>query len=857
MQCKHAGFEMSHVFGMAFLVVFSGIVTANEPGPDVAKRIVQSQTGENRLTRDAWGPFESGFQRAGDLLECDNGGDLKARRGAVQTVALQQSKPEPIVATAWSRAEGVAGSPDGDYSIYLDLAYVDGTHLWGQSALFATGTHDWQRRRVVVVPEKPIKTVSYYLLFRNRGGKVWFRDPQLCTVRTAAGAALFDGLAVEAVGDSREGFQIRDAAAGGDFLRVDEKPLPADSSKTGESGSLLNKGAGSEPAGSHDAKNGRREAPVPLFQQTASSFGGQALGLDLTWRVTKTGDATFFDLTLKNGSPAKDRAVTLLYATPISGGSIQWLCGPRSSVPVQPGHEYGDSQVIHAGNGRLSRYPLAAVGDGGHGTALGIDMMRPTIFRVAYNHGTRELYLAYDIGLTAEKPEAKISFCRFAFDAAWGFRSALARYYALFPEPFRCRVARQGNWMPFAPISKVRDWQDFGFRFKEGNDETKWDDEHGILTFRYSEPMTWWMSMPKETPRTLDAALAEAKRLAEQGDMNAKALFASGMCDAFGRLAARLLDTPWCNGAVWSMNSMPGITAPGIPGDATDFKNKWNGHIRDGLYGPKRAGALDGEYIDSSEGYVTEELDFCRKHFAAANTPLTFSQDEHRPAIYRGLVAFEYARGLAVDVHGMGKLMMANATPYQLCWLAPLLDVMGTETDWNPGAGWQPMSDAELFYRRALCKGKPYCLLMNTQFDRLPSELVEKYMKRSLAYGMFPGFFSADASTGHYFSRPEMYDRDRPLFKKYVPLCKRVAEAGWEPITAAWSNDEHIRIERFGTRYLTVFNESPDRRTAVISLESKSPPSSRELVSGKTIAWTNGKATMTLGGEDVAVVELP
>ncbi len=128
----------------------------------------------------------------------------------------------------------------------------------------------------------------------------------------------------------------------------------------------------------------------------------------------------------------------------------------------------------------------------------------------------------------------------------------------------------------------------------------------------------------------------------------------------------------------------------------------------------------------------------------------------------------------------MGKLMMANgdARTGSAGW-PPLLDVMGTETDWNPGGRWRPMSDAELLYRRALCKGKPYCFLMNTDFEEFPHELVEKYMKRSLAYGMFPGFFSHNASQGHYFTRPELYDRDRPLFKKYVPLCKRVAEAGW------------------------------------------------------------------------------
>jgi len=302
------------------------------------------------------------------------------------------------------------------------------------------------------------------------------------------------------------------------------------------------------------------------------------------------------------------------------------------------------------------------------------------------------------------------------------------------------------------------------------------------------------------------------------------------------------------------MNSMPGIR-----GEVTDFKNKWNPKLREQLYGQKRHGDLDGEYVDSSEGYVTDELDFRRDHFAAADTPLVFSQDGHKPAIFRGLVAFEYVRGIAKDVHAMNKLMMANGAPSRLCWLCPMLEVLGTETDWRWGGKWRPMSDSELLYRRVLCKGKPYCFLMNTDFDRFSFELVEKYMKRSLAYGMFPGFFSHNASEGHYFTRPALYDRDRPLFKKYVPLCKLVAEAGWEPVTLARSSDERVYVERFGDkapRYLTVFNDSPDRRTATITLEGPAPTSSRELVRGQSIAWNGGKATLSLDGENVAVLEL-
>jgi len=293
---------------------------------------------------------------------------------------------------------------------------------------------------------------------------------------------------------------------------------------------------------------------------------------------------------------------------------------------------------------------------------------------------------------------------------------------------------------------------------------------------------------------------------------------------------------------------------PGVQGDVTDFKNKWNAELREKLYGPKRSADLDGEYIDSSEGYVTDELDFRREHFGIAETPLTFSLDGRKPAIFRGLIAYEYVRGIERDVHGMGKLMMANSTPIRLCWLAPLLDVMGTETDWNPDGQWRPMSDGEMLYRRAMCKGKPYCFLMNTPFEQFSHELVEKYMKRSCAYGMFPGFFSHNASQGHYFTRPELYERDRELFKKYVPLCKLVAEAGWEPITRAYSSNERVYIERFGERYLTVFNDSGQRRTVTITIEGDAPAKSRELLHDMAVNWSAGKAQIALEAEDVAVI---
>ncbi|MBI5684591.1 MAG: hypothetical protein HZC54_05895 [Verrucomicrobia bacterium] len=796
------------------LVLLSLLVITAEAAV-VKQSLTTTSAGENLLKADAWRGWQIGFARDGDAFVCDNGADATAQRGASQSVVLNQKTAAPVVAEAWSKAENVGGSRDSDYALYLDLVYADGDQLWGQTAFFSTGTHDWEKRQVVVLPAKPIKSLSLHLLLRRHTGKAWFRGATLRQIAAPAGSMLFDGVPVTLAGKLREGFQFRDVAAGSDFR--------------------------------DDAKD---------------------FGLQLTSKRERKNSATVIEADLAD-TTGKDRAITLLHSSPVGGDGWQWLVNPRTATnAVAPG-EYMNASRFNAGaNGRLSLYPFAAIARGKEGLLVGIDAGWPAFYRCGFNAATHELFIAFDLGLAPEKASARVRLVTAKFDGRLGFRGALQRYYELFPDYFRCRTPEQGVWMPFYKISKVEGWEDFGFKFKEGNDETAWDDAHGILTFRYTEPMTWWMTMKKDTPRTVEAALAEAKRLADAGRPEAKALFTSGYHDENGSFTARLLDTPWCNGAVWSMNSMPGIK-----GDVTDWSLKWGAAVREKVYGPNRKGDLDGEYIDSSEGYVTDELDFRREHFAAARLPLTFSPDSRKPAIFRGCIIGEYNRQMAEDVHAMGKLMMANSTPIRLCWLAPWLDVMGTETDWNPPAQrgkkrseaaahiWRPMSDADLLYRRAMCGPKPYCFLMNTHFPAWPAELTEKFMKRSLAYGMFPGFFSADASTGHYFSQPALYNRDRPLFKKYIPLCKRVAEAGWQPLTRARSNHPRVYVERFGEKLLTVFHEAPGATTqeplpVTITLEGLRAKSARELLSDRTLAIRDGQIELSLVPEDVAVVQL-
>ena len=94
--------------------------------------------------------------------------------GAYITIDINQEKPEPIQISGWSKCINVSGSKDNNYSIYADIRYNDDTYLYAQTALFSTGTHDWEYSEKIIEPQKPIKRVYLYALFRRKSGEVWF-----------------------------------------------------------------------------------------------------------------------------------------------------------------------------------------------------------------------------------------------------------------------------------------------------------------------------------------------------------------------------------------------------------------------------------------------------------------------------------------------------------------------------------------------------------------------------------------------------------------------------------------------------------------------------------------------------------
>jgi hypothetical protein len=371
------------------------------------------------------------------------------------------------------------------------------------------------------------------------------------------------------------------------------------------------------------------------------------------------------------------------------------------------------------------------------------------------------------------------------------------------------------------------------------------------------------MAMDKSVARTPASALAARDELA-RGGRGEKARMAelsrsASMQDEEGNPALIFQDTPWCDGAVWSLNPNPYL--PANPNGATVH---WSGAIQDQLYGAKAKGQLDGEYLDSLEGYVTANLNFRREHFRHTSVPLTFAGDTHQPVLFKGLAVAEFTRWIAADVHRLGKLMFANGVPYRFSFLCPWLDILGTETDWVRGGKFEPVSEATTDLWRTMSGAKPYLLLMNTDYDIFTPAFVEKYFHRALFYGMWPGMFSHNAADNPYWQNPKWYNRDRELFKKYIPLVRRVAEAGWRPVTGARMDNDSIRVERFGPNaaglvYLTLINGTERPQSGRLSVEMAiggRPRSVTNLVAGQVITKERGGWKVTLEAQETAVIEL-
>ena len=552
-------------------------------------------------------------------------------------------------------------------------------------------------------------------------------------------------------------------------------------------------------------------------------------------------------LTIANTSSQPFRLLTLAVAVPVAvSGPVLWHDAIYSRRAVTPGDSVltftvpgegvrspdgglntdrfgghgtgGYGQAV--GTGRMSPYPFACVTDATGGTAIAIDIGTPLVYRLAYRT-TGELVAEFDIALSDQqvrsKGVARVAVFTYPVDPAWGFRSAAERYYALFPQYYQRRLKKEGVWMPFTPVNEVERADDFGFAIFETHRGTQttfngvqrpaWTaaESLGVGTFQYTEP--WDIQIPVDPA---GVRYADAARVADRTPEDGPQIRRSAAYDEHGQWIARLISAPWFD-PPWAIS----YTTSAAP-DASD-QSRFSHVVRREI-DPALADGMDGIYFDSLEFFWHYDLDYRPEHVAASTDVLTFSvsAEAPRPALWNYASQHAMMREVCARLHAEGKLSMGNGYSW-IPFAVSELDILGTEFSW-----FMPAEEKESVsaFRRTSCGPKPVVLLLNEglysdAFIRPPHEGYRQYFEESLLYGLYPSFFSADASNDPYWKNPAAYNAGRPFFVKYVPIIREINSQGWQPVTLARAADSGVRLERFdkpgdGIAYFTIRNATSD-----------------------------------------------
>lgn len=530
----------------------------------------------------------------------------------------------------------------------------------------------------------------------------------------------------------------------------------------------------------------------------------------------------------------EDRAVTVYFALPVPEGQWQWWDSVAASrTEAGPEGELAclEGSMGYGLNRQHSKYPIGAISlSGKGGYSLGIRMDEPVVHRIGYNPALRIFYLALDFGLTQGKTihgkslsEAPFRFLVYRHDPAWGFRSALQRYYDFFPEFFTNRIKEQGGWYVWGDMRDMPQALQAGFRMHWGPQDkgVKWDNENGATALLYIEAEFYQQTMGDyQTLPPFRVALERLRKVAagdpEELAKYEKLSYAHSYVPAWWvkrhspREAMQVVSRATLNSVNYEVDGTPsggggkypwmgesqlGFIFPcSLDPDIPEGKG-WFARqvfIESGLKGMLESGAhYDGIALDSFGGYGQySRVNYRRENFQYVNGPLTFSATDKQPVIAMFTSSVEFARELAKDMHGQGKVLMANcswgSTPGWLTFAAPYLDVLGAEAPQFADPDF-----ARAIARHKLCTDLPYKPVRDWQ------------LQRNQLHGIFPG----------HGNTPETMARFAQTFRD-------LATAGWEPITHARVAPEALRLERYG-QYLVVHNPSEAPVQAKVTVDQK------------------------------------
>jgi hypothetical protein len=513
-----------------------------------------------------------------------------------------------------------------------------------------------------------------------------------------------------------------------------------------------------------------------------------------------------------------DRALKVSFTLPVNLAGWRWENTAGAGRNIQPAQAYPSrpGEFLYLGKKgdgfanedhrhydiRINKLPFTAVSKGEVGLAVAYPVHEPRVFLLTAD--SEGLKITFSLGVTAATrrfpSRASFRFIIFPIDGRWGIRSACENYQAFFPELFKSRCARHGNNATiYNPDNRPpqEHLADMGYAFLDNDFQwTNWELPEASLRLARSigigpediahwrGPWYWFHEAPGDITRDAQLALlkaqAEGRKSGAHGqnnqlcgcpnELSAKGAFNSYVEDHEGKLERTYFAYPSYSCWLLPMNMDPNLPAPSRASLANDWQFRltklWK---RKGYRGPF---SVAWDAFDDFGGF--RKLNFRREHFAVSELPLTFDPVSGRLCQVNGFSSCLWARQHSRLVHRAGGKVLSNVNLEQsMMFGGQYIDFI--ERERRP----RDYDEERLSTHRMLLGGKPIAFCGGGWVPKTRRGWLSA-ARKLLAFGIAPG---------------PREDRWREL-RDHMPLLRRVAEAGWQPVPYAIAKG--LWIERFG-----------------------------------------------------------
>lgn len=550
-----------------------------------------------------------------------------------------------------------------------------------------------------------------------------------------------------------------------------------------------------------------------LVEGTVTDKSGEERALDISFSLPVVEIGSLCELGLNERIPIVDESVPVgLYKVHLTRG-----LGPENSTRL---------------TGAVAGYPFAVISN--LSLKTGVTIAVPPNAPVAFDGGTAGglLYMTVKVGTSPAYKTPNVTRFQmivFTHEPQWGFRSMLERYYAFFPEYFQSRVPRHGLGTMYVnehdpnpadhafyvidePATRARNADEYE---RLGN--LPYIRKFNILSFPYT---IWGQRQIFIKNKPLVSDTKEIMRELESWEPDIPMYYA-GTLPALNYsspeehkelIKASVLHGPDEEPVVvprvyWHRNALTFVTNPDP--DLYHDKNvttvaKFHFKYLKHLY--EEIPDIAGTFHDSHYGWGLY-FNFRREHFKYADVPLSYHPVSKEVCLYNKLSLVESLEAFHEtfpDKFIFGNGLRPNHIFNTYAMDVVAVELRGVETLHHPyRAAWYRIASGQ----------KPVLGWTYRNWDQ--PEYVEELWQRCLLYGYAASARGVltqpiDFDIGQERVKPDLEDAAR---RKYVPVLKKISEAGWQPVTHAWTNNPvDVSIERFGPdthgrMFLSIFNE--------------------------------------------------